>query len=257
MLPLRATVRASIAPLLDDARASATQISQLLRGHAARVLEERGDWMRFRGADGYEGWGHRGAFTIEPASIAPIHPAWEDERRLSIGCTIRTSDGRHRSLPLGAVVEPDDIVVAGLAMNRRGRSRYFARSGDLLVQRATELFWGAPYLWGGVTPWGADCSGFVQTLFALAGVYLPRDAWQQAEIGVDPGNDPTELRAGDLLFFSDREDSRITHVAMSTGGPIVVHSSLANGEFASNSLQAADPVAARLQTTFRVARRVL
>jgi len=101
------------------------------------------------------------------------------------------------------------------------------------VQSALTLFTGTSYLWGGVTPWGVDCSGFVQRIFALHGVPLRRDAWQQAEDTVLISDDVTAAHApGDLLFFSDRDDQRITHVGIATGNGGMIHSALARGGIA-------------------------
>jgi hypothetical protein len=221
-------------------------------------LERRDSWLRIRGIDLYEGWCHAGYLALQPlAHVSAIQSAWNDERRMSLGGTIRAASGDVIPLPLGAVLDPDDTVVTGLAMNHRGRSRYFAPIPELLAQRASELFAGAPYQWGGVTPWGADCSGFVQTMFALHGVQLPRDAWQQSEYGASVSGDPDDLRPADLLFFSDREDGKMTHVAIALGARRVVHCSLANGGYGINTLDADDIVASGLRTTFRFARRIL
>jgi gamma-D-glutamyl-L-lysine dipeptidyl-peptidase len=179
---------------------------------------------------------------------------------MSVGCAVRLSsspDGPEFELPLGALLEPDEEVTRGIAMNNRARTRYFESDSDLLVRRSVELFGGAPYQWGGVTPWGVDCSGLVQTMFALHGTQLPRDAWMQAERGREVANDITDLEPADLLFFSDRDDGRPTHVALSMGGARCVHASLANGGFGINALDAEDPVAKGLRDTFRFARRIL
>ncbi|HXC25432.1 MAG TPA: SH3 domain-containing C40 family peptidase [Gemmatimonadaceae bacterium] len=255
---MRVTVRATVAPLLAEARASAAQVSQLIRGHHAEVLERAGAWLRLRGVDGYEGWCHTGylASTTGP-DTTPIHSAWKDERRMSLGCVVRRATDLPFALPLGALLDPDEVVITGLAMNHRGRSRYFAADAQLLIRRTQELFAGTPYQWGGVTPWGADCSGVVQTMFALHGMQLPRDAWQQGEAGTDVPSDIAALRPGDLLFFSDRTDGHITHVALSIGGSQIAHCSLVNGGFALNALDATDPIAAHLRQTFRFARRIL
>lgn len=254
----RVTVRVPIAPLMTAPRPSSGQTSQLVRGHQADVLEDDGVWRRIVGADGYDGWCHRGYLTSETvAASPPLRSAWSSERRMSLGCTVRQSDGVEIALPLGAILEPDEEVTHGLAMNHRARARYFAPDGESVAKRAVELFRGVPYQWGGVTPWGCDCSGFVQTMYALHGTQLPRDAWMQGERGREIGGDPADLHAADLLFFSDRDDGRITHIAVSLGGPQLAHLSLANGGFGVNSLDSSDSVAAGLRGTFRFARRVL
>lgn len=258
----RVTVRVPVAPLMAGPRPSSGQTSQLLRGHGADVLEEDGPWRRIVGADGYDGWCHRGYLIGDILGHTlgdplPLRSAWSSERRMSLGCNVRPADGIEITLPLGAILEADEEVTHGLAMNHRARTRYFAPDGEAIARRAVELFRGAPYQWGGVTPWGCDCSGFVQTMYALHGTQLPRDAWMQGERGREISGEPADLRPGDLLLFSDRDDGRITHVALSLGGPELVHLSLANGGFGIDSLDAADPVAAGLRGTFRFARRVL
>lgn len=254
-----ATIRSTVAPLNDAPRAAAGQVGQLLRGHAVHVMSRDGDWLRLRGVDAYEGWTHRGYIgDVEHRTLGTeLLRGWDAERRLSLGCVVQPPTGRVRSLPLGALLEADETVVTGRAMNYRERVTAFPRDGELLAARALELFTGTPYQWGGVTPWGADCSGFVQSLFALHGVPLPRDAWQQAEMGVGVENESASFRAGDLLFFSDREDGRVTHVALSLGDARLAHSSLSRGGFAVDSLASSNAVAERLSATFRFARRVL
>lgn len=253
------TIHATLAPLNDAPRAGATQVAQLLRGHAAHVLASDGDWLRMRGVDGYEGWTHRGYVegVDYRATEGTVLRGWDAERRLSLGCVVQPPAGLPVPLPLGALLEADETVVWGRAMNYRERVTAFPRDGALLAARASELFAGTPYQWGGVTPWGADCSGMVQSLFALHGVPLPRDAWQQGEMGVGVENDSSSFRPADLLFFSDRDDGRVTHVALSLGGARLAHSSLSRGGFGVDSLDAEDAAAERLRAMFRFARRVL
>lgn len=254
----RATIRVSIAPLLASAVASAIQVSQLLRGHQADVVDVDGKWLRLRGADGYEGWCHRGYLDVEHAiALPPLPSAWGAERRMSIGCTVRSAALGSLDLPIGALLDADEEVTRGIAMNNRARLRYFEPDSQSLILRARELFRGTPYQWGGVTPWGADCSGFVQTIFALHGTQLPRDAWMQGERGREVSNEIIDFEAADLLFFSDSDDGRPTHVAISLGQTRCVHLSLANGGFGVNALDADDPVARHLRESFRFARRVL
>jgi cell wall-associated NlpC family hydrolase len=90
--------------------------------------------------------------------------------------------------------------------------------------KTARLFQGAPYLWGGVTPWGCDCSGLVQMVFAQNGVMLPRDARDQfrALRGSVLKLKGMRLRPGDLLFFGPTKRD-ITHVAISIGGDAFIH----------------------------------
>ncbi len=218
----RFTVRSAIAPLLGDARISAPLISQLLAGDVLQLVDGRGDWLHVRGADDYDGWTHVG--YVMP--FTGTEATW----RISLGCVTRDAEGQRRALPLGARVASGLEVVEGVAIDPATRAAQFPRDRNAIVRSALTLFTGASYLWGGVTPWGVDCSGFVQRIFALHGVPLRRDAWQQADDAVRVSDDVTADHApGDLLFFSDRDDRRITHVGIATGHGGMIHSSLGRG----------------------------
>lgn len=85
---------------------------------------------------------------------------------------------------------------------------------------------GSPYVWGGMTSKGPDCSGLVKAAYWQSGLILRRDASQQALTGRDVAiDDPTEWRAADLLFFAGSDGIRITHVAIHIGGGRYIHSS--------------------------------
>jgi cell wall-associated NlpC family hydrolase len=92
---------------------------------------------------------------------------------------------------------------------------------------ALEHFMGSPYQWGGVTPWGVDCSGLVQTTFAARGIALPRDSSQQARHGISVALNA--IQPGDLLFFRSETGSAITHVAFAGEADTLVHSTLPCG----------------------------
>ena len=225
--------RAAVAPVFAQATLRSEQVSQLVLGETATVLETTGEWRRVRtDVDGYGGWINAGycAEVDEPLAEAWRRDAsgWSSgafvrvgEVRLRLplrarvvieGESIRLPDGRVGRLADGAVAPVDDARPAARA---KAPERW-----------AIEHFAGAPYQWGGVTPCGVDCSGVVQTTFLARGVVLPRDSEQQSHCGA-----PVELdrvQAGDLLFFRGN-DAKITHVAFAGEADTLVHSAVSVG----------------------------
>ncbi|HEU4629705.1 MAG TPA: SH3 domain-containing C40 family peptidase [Gemmatimonadaceae bacterium] len=254
-------VRAPIAPLVAEPRVSASQVTQALAGHPLSVLTREGSWVRVAGADGYEGWVHTGYLADPAAALGPAAGRWYDAAPTSLGCVVEGPFGARR-LPLGALLLPGERVVRGDTVAPEELERRFPRRAPAAVETALRCFAGTSYQWGGVTPWGADCSGLVQSVFALHGLALPRDAWQQALegealAGAAPFTDADALRAADLLFFSERADGRITHVGIATGDGRMVHLSLGRGGYAVERLAATDDAyVTMLAGNFRVARRL-
>ena len=103
-------------------------------------------------------------------------------------------------------------------------------SSKSLIEHA-KGFLAAPYLWGGKSIWGCDCSGFVQVVYKLMGIQLPRDAYQQAELG-DTIEFHTMIEEGDLAYFA-KEDGRINHVGICMKDGKIIH---ASGEVRIDSL---------------------
>jgi cell wall-associated NlpC family hydrolase len=104
-----------------------------------------------------------------------------------------------------------------------------------------------------VTPWGADCSGLVQTTFAARGVAVPRDAHEQAQHGAPLAI--SQARPGDLLFFRGETGSRITHVAFLADGGHLVHSTISRGGVVREAWHAGSEAWVRLESRLVAARR--
>lgn len=245
-----ALVRTALAPVRARPDVCAEQVSQEPLGASLAVLERQDEWVRARGEDGYEGWLNAGALRFCEADLAR---AWWDELggrpALSLDVTILDESGSTLvQLPWGARVATDGDAVV-LPDGRRGRAGSgrlvawtevadrFPGSGVAVVETAAEWH-GVPYLWGGRTRWGADCSGFVQAVYRLHGFQLPRDSREQAEYGDPIGHETglDELQAGDLVFFRAQDSDRIVHVAFSLGGAAIVHAALPNGAVQSDRL---------------------
>ena len=225
---------ASVTPMHREPSVRSEQTSQLVLGETARIAEQRGDWVAITSmVDGYQGWVHTGY-------IRELHPdaaeRWLNGAAWSDGAVIATRSGP-ASAPLRSRLRRQEDTV-WLPDGREGRveegavadAAYLAESVRKVSpdQWALKKFSGAPYQWGGVTPWGVDCSGLVQTVWLARGVTLPRDAREQAALGdpVFPGG----IVPGDLLYFSDTDlAGPITHVGIASDDGTMVHSTLRRG----------------------------
>jgi cell wall-associated NlpC family hydrolase len=229
-----AIARAVIAPVLAEPKVRSEQVTQLILGETAAITDRSGEWRRVcTHADGYDGWINSGYLCELEDSLVD---EWRDRASAwSDGAVVRIGTAEQR-LPLRARVAYDGIAIS-LPDGRRGRvtagtvramSEVTAAARAKAPERwALEHFEGSPYQWGGVTPWGVDCSGLVQTTFAARGVALPRDSAQQVFHGASISFEA--IKPGDLLFFSGESGSGITHVAFAGEADTLVHSTLACG----------------------------
>ncbi len=174
---------------------------------------------------------HQGYSGAEPVGDAQARST-RGHARYSLGCTVCDQSGRELMLPVGALVAAETEVIFGEALTTAERRARFPAKGSAIAISAVALFGSSSYQWGGVTPWGADCSGMVQSVFGLHGISLPRDARQQAELGAVVETEPVACEPGDLLFFSDRDDGRVTHVALAIGEGRLAHLAIGRGGFA-------------------------
>lgn len=231
-----AIVTSALAPLMKEPSPRAELVSQMLTGETGTIMEDRQPWFRIRRAfDGYEGWINGGYLRLASQSDAD---SWRQRAGFRAeAAELEDLAGRRLQLPLLARLAPvnDEWELASGVRGRvvsgsvhpadaLARSARTARPIDWVRARFT----GAAYLWGGITPWGVDCSGLIQTVFAARGAVLPRDSNEQARLGVPVASDA--LEPGDLLFFGE-SGSRITHVAFAGDDDTLVHSTLSCGGF--------------------------
>ncbi len=267
---MHALVTAAVAPMLAGPRIAQTQVSQAVLGSRLLVLRRAGRWLQCRATDGYIGWVHAGYLGLVDEAGAR---AWEigngGETCISLGAELLDEAGETMvRLPWGARIVRESGTEARLPDGRRGRpvgellpaalrSHAFPADGAAVCETAARWL-GVPYLWGGVSTGGVDCSGYMQAVFRMHGISLPRDAdlQSQAGVAVDAGDDLEKLLPGDLLFFAE-EAGRCTHVTLSTGGSQIIHSSLGNGGVARNDLVGRRNYEKELRRLFLFARRVL
>lgn len=230
-------------------------ISQSLMGTPVRLLKRDHGWFLVQTPDRYIGWVDSDAIAV---LTSEEYLDWKSSERIFFtgktgdiygdpekkttvsdivaGCILRISgisgrdyrvmlpDGRSGFIPASGAMKLDDLDPGRLL------------TPETLISRA-ESFMGIPYLWGGTSAKGFDCSGFVKTVYYLSGIILTRDASLQFRYGTetDTVNFPASLKPGDLLFFGSVREGRprATHVAMYTGNTEYIH---ASGMVRTNSL---------------------
>lgn len=222
----------SVLPMRSEANEKAEMCSQLLFGDHFEILEETDKFTRIHNIfDDYEGW-------VDKTIVSPLDK--ESFKKLSkpqriIGTPIATgfvtidndSEVQKILLPGGSILP--------FLNEETGVFRLCSKSFRICINDCTPIekqpnnlitiardYLNSPYLWGGRTILGIDCSGFTQNVFRIAGYKLPRDAAQQAEMGKEVYFE--KIKVGDLLFFGHDND-KITHVGIAIGGRRLIHAS--------------------------------
>ena len=205
-------------------RASASDRSemtdQLLFGDKVEVLQQEERWSLVRSlADGYEGWVDNKQLTLLNAETMMEVEQWDAVVGTPTDTILltRNEQSQPMTIPMGSHVPRESCQIAGMTL----QGLHPTVLGNI-VDTAKQLI-GAPYLWGGKTLMGIDCSGFVQTVFRTQGLWLPRDAYQQEQKGIRVDN-VQQCVAGDLLFFSNPE-GRVIHVGIAMGNGRIIHAS--------------------------------
>ena len=226
---------------------AAEMVSQALLGTPLLILKNEDGWLLIQTPDHYIGWTESSSvvsMTIQAMSV------WKQSDRV----ITRENSGWIYSSPGESGITGD--FVAGCIFVKEGETRGFTKvmfpdgregyiaasavtdfndwrsavrcTGDNLVKTAV-TFTGLPYLWGGSSTKGVDCSGFSQAVYYLNGIILLRDASLQALHGmnIDFSQGYGLLQPGDLMFFGrkDKEKPRVSHVAVYIGDSDYIHSS--------------------------------
>lgn len=202
----KAIINVSIVPVRASNSDKSEMVSQLLFGEAIEILDTKKNWTKIKSLyDNYEGW-------IDSKQYAPISDEDFEKRDTEI-ITEKVLYYNHQEekflLSIGSEVE---------RVNPQETSPEDLR--DLIAETALG-FINVPYLWGGRSFFGIDCSGFTQIVYKVNGIQIPRDAYQQAELG-EVLDFVEEAQPGDLAFF-ENEDGKIIHTGIMLEDQKIIH----------------------------------
>lgn len=208
-----------------------------------RVLDKADSFLHIRTEDDYEGWINE----HQVSRCAPPQAEWKLVTRLYAPVYRQPDKNSDTLLQTGAgarlpvIASRDNWEQVVLPDGRKGwvESHVFKSMPAFNRQNVIKLaeeFLGTTYIWGGKTPFGLDCSGFVQLIFHLFGKAVRRDAWMQFEDGQPVSDNPLQARPGDLYFFAE-SGNKITHVGIALGNGKIIH---ARGLVRINSLNEND-----------------
>lgn len=234
----RLWVLASVADIRRGPSYSSELLAQSIMGEALAELRKEGDWHLVRMQDDYHGWIR--SWHVREATEGELEAyGGRINARVEANIGYILSSPEREGLPVSDVVAGTLLVACEPSGGYRrvtlpgGRMGYAAevdlcdyspgkRPSRRRVCERAKKFMGIPYLWGGTSAKGFDCSGFVKRVFLSEGVELPRDSDRQAMMGsLIPRERAGEAKTGDLLFFG--EGGAISHVAISLGAGLFIH----------------------------------
>jgi hypothetical protein len=196
----------SIAPLRADSSDKSEIVSQLLYGESADIIEVKDNWTRIiTHYDNYEAW-------MDTKQISPVSDEFVTSRKSNLV-----------KEPFQSTMTDSGKMLLSMGSEVTFETTAPTRGHDLsesIVNCAKE-FLNVPYLWGGKSFFGIDCSGFTQIIYKIHGIKIPRDTYQQAEIG-DALTFLEEAKPGDLAFF-ENQDGRIIHVGFILADQKIIH----------------------------------
>jgi gamma-D-glutamyl-L-lysine dipeptidyl-peptidase len=213
----------AVIPMRAEPNEVSEMVSQVLFGETFEIIEWTDTWAKITTTvDNYTGWIGRLQFAMLG------HIAYQDLKAKPSPLTYGTVTQAWKKTDNTLLYLPVGSSLAFLEGNRCkiGNEKFeiIGPKGDIEnVVTTAKSFLNSPYLWGGRTHFGIDCSGYVQAVFKLHGINIKRDASQQAEQGT-PVFRLKETRLGDLVFFKNAE-GRVTHVGMMLSDWQIIHAS--------------------------------
>ncbi len=203
-------------------------VNQILFGESYDILSENDKWSEVRlHHDNYTGWiDNKQVFKIDEQTFTQDAPEKVAVSSDIIELVTNETFQDYFPVLLGSYlpgINSDGIFEMGdFQLKYKGGISQGLSARDKMISQSYQLL-NAPYLWGGRSPFGIDCSGFTQIVYRLGGRNIPRDAWQQAELGQGLSF-IEESEPGDLAFF-DNEDGKITHVGIILKENYIIHAS--------------------------------
>ncbi len=217
----------SLVPVRKEASDSSEMVSQLLFGDAIQILDKYKSWYKIKIlADDYNGW-------IDQKQVALI--SQEEKDSYDSQSSFISNDILQIAIlnnsEMSTIVMGSTLPFYSNKKLSFGGNDYSFDGNTVLVSNKrpdnitlqAQLYLNSPYLWGGRSPFGIDCSGLTQIVYKMCGYQLKRDAKQQAEQG-ETISFLEETIPGDLAFF-DNEDGKIVHVGIITHGSNIIHAS--------------------------------
>lgn len=209
-----------MAPVRKENNDRSEIVTQLMFGELLEVLEQAENWMQIQTFhDHYQGW-------IDSKQI--LFLSEKEARRWMDGISISTSLVREILTPWGKqhVLKGSYISIGNQTGFSIGKAEFRFNSTENEQFETQEGFalsyLNTPYLWGGKGPFGIDCSGFMQQVFRFSDIQLPRDAYQQEEMGQNVAFE--DRQAGDLAFFSNSA-GKVIHVGLLLNDLRIIHAS--------------------------------
>jgi len=217
----------SIIPMRIEPNDRSEMVNQILFGEHYKVIEKKAKWLKVRLAhDNYEGWIYYNQYLkIDKSQFISLSEETQYYNYNLIDA-LGTDDGDIIPIGLGSTLpfyNEEYCLINGSIFHFEGAHKPCKKHTKKDIVDTAFMYLHAPYLWGGRTPMGIDCSGFTQMVYRLNNISIPRDASQQVKLGITLSF-IEEAEPGDLAFFDDSEGN-IIHVGIILENNHILHAS--------------------------------